>query len=59
MYQILKNYVIFLDKAELMPNSKAVFHAVNGYLIHLGVEVDELRNYKQNLTIHSFQFLIL
>jgi len=40
VYQILKNYVIFLDKARLMPNSiKQFFHAVKGYLIHLGVEV--------------------
>ena len=40
VYQILKNYVIFLDKAGLMPNSiKQFFHAVKGYLIHLGVEV--------------------
>lgn len=40
VYQILKNYVIFLDKAESMPNSiKQFFHAVKGYLIHLGVEV--------------------
>ena len=40
VYQILKNYVIFLDKAGLMPNSiKQFFHAVKGYLIHLGIEV--------------------
>ncbi len=40
VYQILKNYVIFLDKSGLMPNSiKQIFHAVKGYLIHLGVEV--------------------
>jgi integrase len=40
VYQILKNYVIFLDKARLMPNSiKQFFHAVKGYLIHLGIEV--------------------
>ena len=40
VYQILKKYVIFLDKAGLMPNSiKQFFHAVKGYLIHLGVEV--------------------
>ncbi len=40
VYQILKNYVIFLDKAGSMPNSiKQFFHAVKGYLIHLGVEV--------------------
>lgn len=31
VYQILKNYVIFLDKAGLMPNSiKQFFHAVKG-----------------------------
>jgi len=40
IYQILKNYVIFLDKAGLMANSiKQFFHAVKGYLIHLGIEV--------------------
>ena len=40
VYQVLKNYVIFLDKADLMPNSiKQFFHAVKGYLIHLGIEV--------------------
>lgn len=40
VYQILKNYVIFLDKSGLKPNSiKQIFHAVKGYLIHLGVEV--------------------
>ncbi len=40
VYQVLKNYVIFLDKSGLMPNSiKQFFHAVKGYLIHLGVEV--------------------
>lgn len=40
VYQVLKNYVIFLDKAGLKPNSiKQIFHAVKGYLIHLGVEV--------------------
>ena len=40
VYQILKNYVVFLDKARLMPNSiKQFFHAVKGYLIHLGIEV--------------------
>lgn len=40
VYQILKNYVIFLDKAGLLPNSiKQFFHAVKGYLIHLGIEV--------------------
>lgn len=40
VYQILKNYVVFLDKAGLMPNFiKQFFHAVKGYLIHLGIEV--------------------
>lgn len=40
VYKILKNYVIFLDKAGLMPNSiKQFFHAIKGYLIHLGIEV--------------------
>lgn len=40
VYQILKNYVIFLDKAGLKPNSiKQFFHAIKGYLIHLGIEI--------------------
>lgn len=40
VYQILKGYLIFLDKANLKPNSvKQFFHAVKGYLIHLGIEI--------------------
>ena len=40
VYQILRNYVIFLDKANLKPNSvKQFFHAVKGYLIHLGIGI--------------------
>lgn len=40
VYQILKSYLIFLDKANLKPNSvKQFFHAVKGYLIHLGIEI--------------------
>ena len=40
VYQVLKNYVVFLDKANLRPNSiKHFFYGVKGYLIHLGIEV--------------------
>ncbi len=40
VYQVLKNYVVFLDKANLRPNSiRHFFYGVKGYLIHLGVEV--------------------
>lgn len=40
VYQVLKNFVIFLDKANLKPNSvKHFFSGVKGYLIHLGIEV--------------------
>lgn len=40
VYHVLRSYVIFLDKEGLKPNSiKQFYHAVKGYLIHLGVEV--------------------
>jgi len=40
VYQVLRNYVIFLDKANLKPNSiKHFFSGAKGYLIHLGIEV--------------------
>jgi len=40
VYQVLKNYVVFLDKVNLKPNSiKHFFYGVKGYLMHLGVEV--------------------